>query len=179
MNQNQFDNFGEPNYTSFVQGDNSPTKTVDLVGQARASFVRKVYSVLCVQLLITVMMTALSMTSPAFFLFQLSNVWLFYVSIVVCLVIEIYMFCCQGGRTFPENFICLGLFTLAEAYVVSFMCSETGMQSGNHVVLLAGVYTLGRSFPIQSSSSPVLSTQPIPNPTSPPPTGSSWYLELL
>jgi FtsH-binding integral membrane protein len=159
MNQNQFDNFGEPNYTSFVQGDNSPTKTVDLVGQARASFVRKVYSVLCVQLLITVMMTALSMTSPAFFLFQL-------------------MFCCQGGRTFPENF-CLGLFTLAEAYVVSFMCSETGMQSGNHVVLLAGVYTLGRSFPIQSSSSPVLSTQPIPNPTSPPPTGSSWYLELL
>lgn len=122
---------------------------MDLVGQARASFVRKVYSVLCVQLLITVMMTALSMTSPAFFLFQLSNVWLFYVSIVVCLVVEIYMFCCQGGRTFPENFICLGLFTLAEAYVVSFICSATGMQSGNQVVLLAGVYTLGRSFPIQ------------------------------
>jgi hypothetical protein len=79
-----------------------------------------------VQLAVTVLFSALSMTSSAFFAFQIANVWLFYLSIVLAIGIELYMFCCNGGRTFPGNYICVGLFTLAEAYVVSFICSLTG-----------------------------------------------------
>lgn len=83
------------------------------------------------------------MTSVAFFNFQLANIWLFYVSLVMAIVIEIYMFCCQGGRTSPSNYICVGLFTLAESYIVSFICSVTGKENGNSIVFLAAVYTLG------------------------------------
>jgi hypothetical protein len=66
-----------------------------------------------VQIAFTVIFTAFSMNSVPFFTYQLTNMWLFYVSLVTCIVIQIYMFCCQGGRTFPSNYICVGLFTLA------------------------------------------------------------------
>lgn len=66
------------------------------------------------------------MTSQAFFMYQVANMWLFYVALVTAIFIQLYMFCCQGGRTSPSNFICVGLFTLAESYIVSFICSITG-----------------------------------------------------
>lgn len=97
-----------------------------------------------VQLTVTVFFSALSMTSPAFFAYQLANSWLFYLAMVTAIVIQLYMFCCSGGRTAPSNYICVGLFTLAESYVVSFICSITGKESGNSIVLLAAVYTLGK-----------------------------------
>lgn len=84
------------------------------------------------------------MFNTAFFLFQIENTALLYIAIVAAIVVEIYMFCCEGGRTYPSNYVCLTIFTLAEAYVVSFISSVTGYESGNGVVLLAGVYTLGR-----------------------------------
>jgi hypothetical protein len=62
--------------------------------------------------------------------------------LVVCFVVQIYMFCCNGGQTSPSNYICISVFTLAEAYIVSFVSSVTGKESGNSVVLLAGIYTL-------------------------------------
>lgn len=42
------DTFGEGNYTAFNYNDNSqgPYKTSDLIGNARANFVKKVYLVL-------------------------------------------------------------------------------------------------------------------------------------
>lgn len=66
------------------------------------------------------------MTSHAFFMYQVGNMWLFYVALVTAIFIQLYMFCCQGGRTSPSNVICVGLFTLAESYIVSFICSITG-----------------------------------------------------
>jgi len=89
------------------------------------------------------MFVILSVNSTAFFLFQLQNTFLFYLCLFICIGVEIYMFCCHGGRASPQNYICLGLFTLAEAYIVSFVSSITGKESGNSVVLLAGIYTLG------------------------------------
>ena len=102
-----------------------------------------------VQLAVTVLFSALSMTNLAFFAFQVSNMWAFYLSLAVAMVVQIYMFCCNHGRTFPANFLCVGLFTLAESYMVSFICSVTGKESGNAVVLLAAVYTLGTTLVTQ------------------------------
>ena len=61
---------------------------------------------------------------------------------VVVVGIEIYMFCCNGGRTHPSDMILLSIFTLAEAYIVSFISSITGAQSGNQIVLMAAALTL-------------------------------------
>lgn len=137
---------------------------MDLYGKARANFVQKVYSIISsifcpniVQILCTLAMSALSMGSTAFFTFQLNNIWLVYLFLVMCLVIQIYMFCCSGGRVFPGNLICLGLFTLSESYIVSFICSATGKESGNQVVLMAAIYTLGKIDNIQSQQLHVLS----------------------
>ena len=61
--------------------------------------------------MITVLMTALSMISKSYFLFQIQNPWLIYTCIGITLFIEIYIFCCDGGRTFPSNMILLAVFT--------------------------------------------------------------------
>lgn len=95
------------------------------------------------QILVTVFFIMLSMFNLGFFNFQVNNMWAFYMALIVAVVVEIYMFCCNGGRTSPSNWVCIGLFTLCEAYVISFVSSLTGKESGNGVVLLAGVYTLG------------------------------------
>lgn len=50
---------------------NEPSKASDLYGAARTNFIQKVYTILAVQLLITVLMTALSMTSMGFLKFQI------------------------------------------------------------------------------------------------------------
>lgn len=54
-----------------------------------------------VQIFITVLFCALSMYNLGFFKFQLENTWLFFIAIAVAVVVQIYMFCCNGGRTSP------------------------------------------------------------------------------
>lgn len=88
-------------------------------------------------------MTAMSMVSKSYFMFQIQNPWLIYTCIGVTLFIEIYIFCCDGGRTFPSNMILLAVFTFCEGYIVSFISSATGYQEGNSVVLLAAFMTMG------------------------------------
>lgn len=52
------------NYTPFSENFNDePAKTSDLYGAARTAFIRKVYTVLSIQILITVIMTGFSMAS--------------------------------------------------------------------------------------------------------------------
>ena len=67
---------------------------------------------------------------------------LFFVAIIVCVVCEIWMFCCEGGRKYPTNIILTSLFTICQSYTVSFICSATGMQSGNSIVFMAAFTTL-------------------------------------
>ena len=97
---------------------------------------------LSVQVLVTVLMTGLSISSTAFFTFQLTHIPLFYVCMVLAIAVEIYVFCCSGGRKFPYNLLCTVIFTLCESYVVSFIASLTGSTSGNKMVFLAAFLTL-------------------------------------
>lgn len=96
--------------------------------------------------MITVLMTACSMVSKAYFMFQVQNTWLIWTCVAATLFIEIYIFCCDGARTFPANMIFLGVFTFCEGYIVSFIASATGQQEGNSVVLLAAFMTMGTYF---------------------------------
>jgi hypothetical protein len=90
--QYNYNNLGDSN----EQNQQQPyvVKVSDLYGAARVQFIRKVYSVLSsiffsivVQLIITFLMTALSMTSQAFFLFQIQNTWLFFLAMITLIVI--------------------------------------------------------------------------------------------
>lgn len=143
---------GNDVYNSFntAQPEESLAKTSDLYGNARTAFIRKVYTILTstydadlVQILFTVVLTLLSIYSTGFFNFQLENTWLVFLALIGCVVIEIYVFCCNGAKQHPENIIMIGLFTLCQGYIVSFISAVTGAQSGNGIVLMAAIYTFG------------------------------------
>lgn len=68
-------------------------------------------------------------------LWALHNQWLFYVSIAVLFITLICMACCESvRRTAPMNFIFLGLFTLAQGFMlgcttIRFSSDEVGVTS--------------------------------------------------
>ena len=90
-------------------------------------------------MLLTVLMCSLSMASTDYLKFQLGNMWLFYVAIVMTIVIMIVV-CCfpKTMQEVPTNYIILGLFTLCEAYTVSIVCGL----SNPRLVFMAAFMTL-------------------------------------
>ena len=104
----------------------------------RIGFIRKVYGILSVQLLLTAFLCILSQNSKGFETFQRQNVALAWVAIGIEVVTMLALVCVPTlGRQVPLNYVLLGLFTVAEAYSVSFF---TIFFSGN-IVLLAAVMT--------------------------------------
>lgn len=111
----------------------------------RIGFVRKVYSILSVQLAFTVAFSALCMTSKTVQHFILSDIGLglLAVAAVLSLVVGITLMCYTSiARKVPTNYILLGVFTMAEAYFVGFIC----MNSEPRLVLMAASMTLGMTF---------------------------------
>lgn len=78
-----------------------------------------------------------------FLLFQYENQWLMWVLFVLMIVVEIVIFCCPAGRRYPINMIALLIFTLCEAYLVSYICSLTAYSGNGAMVIVAAVMTLG------------------------------------
>jgi len=110
----------------------------------RIGFVRKVYGILAIQLLITTLICVISMTSPAFATFQAESPGIFIAAIVLSFVVLIAIFCFKNvAKTVPTNYICLIIFTLCEAYMVSFACSSVGEPK---IVIMAAVMTLGMTL---------------------------------
>jgi FtsH-binding integral membrane protein len=116
---NQFDDKLDNN----VFGSGHETMEHELLQSARTNFVKKVYSILGIQLLVTSGFVSLSTFNDAFRLYQQENLALFWVSFFVCLVSMIALFCVRGLATrSPINIILLSLFTLCESYSVSMIC---------------------------------------------------------
>ena len=89
-------------------------------------------------------MCFISMYSEQFMLFQAETPWLMWTLTSIMLVVEIVIFCCPAGRRYPVNIIMLLIFTLCEAYMVSFICSIVAYQNGSaFTVVVAAVMTLG------------------------------------
>ena len=53
---------------------------------------------------------------------MLENVVLLVLAFVAILVIEIAILCCRAGRTSPNGYIYLGIFTFCFAYVIAAIC---------------------------------------------------------
>ncbi len=109
----------------------------------RQGFITKVYGILSAQLLLTVIVCAMSMISKSFFEFQIHNAWLMYLCFIGTLVIVILPMCYENlFRTVPTNYILLFSFTFMESYIVSILC---GMISPR-LVLMAAFMTLTMTF---------------------------------
>lgn len=108
----------------------------------RIGFIRKVYGVLCCQLLITILfcLAAMYSSSYASFMFSTAGFALLICAVVMTLFIIIALFCfINNARTVPTNYILLFSFTICEAYIVSYSCAV----SAREIVFMAAVMTLG------------------------------------
>ena len=106
----------------------------------RLGFIRKVYAILTVQLLISTFMCLLSMYSESFFKFQMQNFWFLIISMVVTLILPCLGLCfIDLFRKVPSNFIFLFTFTFFESYIISWICGMTNPR----LVFMAAVMTFG------------------------------------
>ncbi len=105
----------------------------------RLGFIRKVYGILSVQLLVTFTLCCVSMASTSFAKFQQGNPGIMIVCLIATLVIMICLLCIPHlVRNSPTNYILLGAFTLFESYLVSAICSMTSPR----IVFMAAAMTV-------------------------------------
>lgn len=91
----------------------------------RRGFIRKVYIILMAQLLVTFGFVTLFTFHEPTKQFAMQNPALFWIAIAVLLVTMISMACCEGvRRKTPMNFIFLGLFTMAQSFLLGVTASR-------------------------------------------------------
>ncbi|XP_064926800.1 protein lifeguard 3 [Columba livia] len=108
-----------------VIGDSSRFPSTDWDDKkVRHTFIRKVYSIISLQLLVTVGIIAVfTFVSPVRSFVQ-RNAAIYYASYAVFLVTYVVLACCQGPRRrFPWNIILLSIFTLAMGLMTGTIAS--------------------------------------------------------
>jgi FtsH-binding integral membrane protein len=130
-----------------LQGLNDP--------QVRAGFVRKVYGILSVQLVLTVAIAAPIMIFGQEWI-DLNEQYA-SAAIIISLVVVMCMscFCMDMARVYPQNYLFLAIVTVCEAVVVGFIsamyelpsvCIAAGLTSGIFFGLTAFACTTKRDF---------------------------------
>ncbi|KAM4795489.1 protein lifeguard 2 isoform 2-T2 [Rhinophrynus dorsalis] len=109
-------------------------------GRVRRGFIRKVYSILMIQLLITVAVVALfTFCEPVKDYVQANPAW-YWASYAVFFTTYLVLACCTGPRRhFPWNLILLCIFTLSMAYLTGMLSSYYNTKS---VILCLGITAL-------------------------------------
>jgi len=92
--------------------------------KVRHTFIRKVYTIISIQLLITVAIIAIFTFVKPVGDFVRRNLYVYYVSYAVFLATYLTLACCQGPRRrFPWNIILLTIFTLAMGFMTGTISS--------------------------------------------------------
>jgi hypothetical protein len=109
----------------------------------RHGFIRKVYGILFVQLLLTFGIVAIFSYIPAVQNYAINNSWLMGVSIAAVFAVMIAMTCCPGNlmRRFPHNLILLMVFTLFEGFALgsiaaTYACDSVQMERDGNLVCI-------------------------------------------
>jgi len=128
------------NYGAIDQDlENSYNRPLDIEKELRRGFIRKVYSLVLLQLLITAICCAISMTNKDVAYFQLHNyalrIAVVIVSIIICLVLTCFN---NIARQVPLNYILFFVFTACESYLVSYACL---IAHNPKIVLMAATMT--------------------------------------
>lgn len=115
----------------------------------RQAFVRKVYTILGLQLLLTFGVGSFISLNPTVRAWSLSNQWLFWVALFGSFALLIGTYLCQ--RSYPKNLIFLFGFTLCESYIVGLVTSLYDTRIVLEALVITLVVFLGLSlFAIQT-----------------------------
>ncbi|XP_065294600.1 protein lifeguard 1-like [Dermacentor albipictus] len=89
----------------------------------RIGFIRKVYAILSVQMLLTTAIVAAFVFVPELNKIAKMNSWIMIAASLAGLVLLLVLTCCGDlQRSFPINFILLFLFTICEAVALAVVC---------------------------------------------------------
>lgn len=103
----------------------------------RRGFIRKVYGILSIQLLVTSAFIALFVLHEGVKMWTYRNSWTLWVAMAVTIVLVLVLACCEGPRRkAPTNYILLGTFTLAESFLLGAVSSTYDTES---VLIAAGI----------------------------------------
>ncbi|CAK60525.1 unnamed protein product (macronuclear) [Paramecium tetraurelia] len=110
---------------------------VDSSLTSRLGFIRKVYSILSLQLLFTALLTIWCITQEPVKNFVVQQIILFVLAAITAIVLMCVLLCCKANaRKAPKNYILLSLFTFCEAYVVAFICCSTATENSNGIEII-------------------------------------------
>jgi len=107
----------------------------------RRGFIKKVYSILSGQLLVTMAIMGFFFIQPVR-VYSTHNPWIFWVAFAASFACLIALSCFEGvRRNFPGNLICLGVFTVVEgimlgSVVATFNVDEVMIALGITVILV-------------------------------------------
>ncbi|XP_072019973.1 protein lifeguard 2-like [Amphiura filiformis] len=118
----------------FTTGDMSTDKNI------RRVFIRKVYTILTVQLLVTVGIVCLFFFHDGTRNFVQQNQGVYWASYAIFLATYIALACCPSvRRKFPGNFIALIVFTLALSYLAGTITSYYADGAGRSVLVCLAI----------------------------------------
>ncbi|KAL4229473.1 hypothetical protein ACF0H5_012511 [Mactra antiquata] len=105
--------------------------------EIRHGFIKKVYAILLSQIAVTMAIMAIFIYVPAAKEYSIANPWLMILAMVLTFVLLIALACCPNvRRSFPTNFILLGLFTILEAFMLGVVSSHYETDA---VLMAAGI----------------------------------------
>jgi len=107
--------------------------------EIRRVFIRKVYAILMIQLLVTFGIIALFHFTPSIHDYVRSSrgQWAYWASYAIFLVTYIALMCCRSaGRRFPLNLILLGVLTLSMSYMMGMISAFFKIES---VLIAVGI----------------------------------------
>lgn len=109
----------------------------------RLPFIRKVYSILFTQILITFLMIVISAAQESYRTWQKEKNGLLIIVSIIWMILLYALSCYQKvNRIVPLNYICLFVFTLCNGYLVSHTCAYYPWET----LVIAGSLTLGMFF---------------------------------
>merc|ERR1712070_24258 len=111
----------------------------DAQASVRLGFIRKVYGILSIQMVLSVGMAVLFMFEPSTHSFVLSSPGLYQLAIFAPLGFLVALIC--NKNNYPLNIGLLSAFTLCEAYGVGVICAVYQEQGQGAIVLQAFILT--------------------------------------
>jgi len=144
---------GQPGYASY--GNSTPYSPEDgghgvdfdnafSEKSIRQGFIRKVYSILSVQLLVSFGAVILFNSSKGAKQFAVNNGWMIILAFVISICTICPMICVQSlRRKTPHNYILLTLFTLAESVLLGFLGAFTKPDVVMQAVLITAGIVIG------------------------------------
>lgn len=118
----------------------------------RQGFIKKVYSILSVQLIISFSAVLIGSMSEGYQKFAIDNYWIMFVTIIAALVLVIPMVCIKTlRRRTPHNYILLFTFTGLYSISLSFVGCVTDPEVVKLAVVITGIIVIGLTlFAIQT-----------------------------